>query len=269
MNNKLINWNEIYQDPALFHIYLTERKRGKTDCKAWTMLEQIVAPNSTVKYAWLRRHWHDSLECTKPYFQDLIYKFCEEFNENSPRTKNGSCEDNSAIKPSAFEVQEQGLFYQGKKRIYFFDLFSFRKARGKIARGTNFSVIVYEEAIPIDQEVLPWEQWKLRDFIQGTPPPPIRFRPPFFQTCDPGSHVLRPSPIISLRKYFPPIPGPFRPREAGGGRRGGGWSFFFNKMTYPPHPPLPPVLFNFHFLMKACFPTLRKHVLPEYQAKLR
>lgn len=152
MNSKLINWKEIYNDPALFHIYLTERKRGKTDCKAWTFLKEITTPNSNTKYAWLRRHWHDSLECTKPYFQDLVAKFCES-DEN--------------IKYSAFEIQEQGLFYQGKKRIYFFDLFSFRKARGKIARGTNFSEIVYEEAIPIDQEVLPREQWKLRDFIQS------------------------------------------------------------------------------------------------------
>nr|UYR51081.1 hypothetical protein [Morchella crassipes] len=28
---------------------------------------------------------------------------------------------------------------------------------------------------------------------------------------------------------------------------------FFNKMTYPPPPSPPPVLFNFHFLMKASF----------------
>lgn len=151
MNSKLINWPEIYNDPALFHIYLTERKRGKTDSKAWTFLEQITTPNSNTKYAWLRRHWHDSLECTKPYFQDLVAKFCETNNLNY----------------SQFEIQEQGLFYQGKKRIYFFDLFSFRKARGKIARGTNFAEIVYEEAIPIDQEVLPREQWKLRDFIES------------------------------------------------------------------------------------------------------
>lgn len=138
MNTKFINWKEIYQDPALFHIYLTERKRGKTDSKAWSFLEEIIKPNSQVKYAWLRRHWHDSLECTKPYFQDLVAKFCE---------TNGTSYN-------SFEIQEQGLFYQGKKRIYFFDLFSFRKARGKIARGTNFNEIVYEEAIPIDQEVL-------------------------------------------------------------------------------------------------------------------
>ncbi|WNE40800.1 MAG: hypothetical protein mread185_000257 [Mycoplasmataceae bacterium] len=49
MTNKLINWQEIYKDPALFHIYLTERKRGKTDCKAWTFLEQIVADKESKK----------------------------------------------------------------------------------------------------------------------------------------------------------------------------------------------------------------------------
>jgi len=82
------------------------------------------------------------LECTRPYFQDLVYKFAEE----------------KGLNPNHFEVQEQGLFYQEKKRIYFFDLFSFRKARGKIARGTKFQEIVYEEAIPLDQEILPREQ---------------------------------------------------------------------------------------------------------------
>ena len=148
---KLINWNQIYQQKALFHIYLTQRKRGKTDGKAWTFLEEIIKPNSQVRYVWLRRHWHDSLECTKPYFQDLVYKFAEE----------------KGLNPNHFEVQEQGLFYQEKKRIYFFDLFSFRKARGKIARGVEFAEIVFEEAIPLDQEVLPREQWKLKDLIES------------------------------------------------------------------------------------------------------
>jgi hypothetical protein len=45
------------------------------------------------------------------------------------------------------------LFYQGRLRIYFFDLFSYQRARGGIARIT-FTEIVYEEAIPIDQEFL-------------------------------------------------------------------------------------------------------------------
>jgi hypothetical protein len=146
----LINWPAIYKQPGLFHIYLTERKRGKTDCKAWTFLEEIIT-NSNTRFAWLRRHWHDSLECSKPYFQDLVYKFAEEKDLN----------------PNHFEIQEQGLFYQETKRIYFFDLFSFRKARGKIARGVEFKEIVYEEAIPLDQEVLAREQWKLKDFIES------------------------------------------------------------------------------------------------------
>ncbi|CAG8563592.1 4790_t:CDS:2 [Cetraspora pellucida] len=93
----------------------------------------------------------DACQELKREFIDLVYKFCEE----------------KGIKNNSFEVQEQGLFYLGKRRIYFFDLFSFRKARGKIARGTTFQEIVYEEAIPIDQEILPREQWKLKDFIES------------------------------------------------------------------------------------------------------
>lgn len=146
----LINWPQIYQEKGLFHIYLTPRKRGKTDSKAWSFLESITT-NQNTRFAWLRRHWHDSLECSKPYFQDLVYKLAEE----------------KGLPIRDFEVQEQGLFYQDKKRIYFFDLFSFRKARGKIARGVEFQEIVYEEAIPLDQEVLPREQWKLKDFIES------------------------------------------------------------------------------------------------------
>lgn len=150
MNNKLIPWQSIYNHPALFHIYLTERKRGKADCKAWTFLENIIVDNN-IRYCWLRRHWHDSLECSKPYWQDLVHKFCEEKN----------------LKPNQFEVREQGLFYLGKRRIYFFYLFSFRKARGEIARGTQFQEIVYEEATPIDQEFLPQEQWEFRDLVEN------------------------------------------------------------------------------------------------------
>ncbi|RUS15405.1 hypothetical protein BC938DRAFT_476953 [Jimgerdemannia flammicorona] len=67
---------------------------------------------------------------------NLVYKFCEEKYFN----------------PSQFEVQEQGLFYG---------------ARGKIARGTTFTEIVYEEAIPIDQEILQREQFKLKDLIES------------------------------------------------------------------------------------------------------
>ena len=75
MNKLLINWKEIYSDPALFHIYLTERKRGKTDTKAWSFLEQIITQKDSC-FAWIRRRWHDSLNCSKPYFDNLIYKFC-------------------------------------------------------------------------------------------------------------------------------------------------------------------------------------------------
>ncbi|CAG8540685.1 14678_t:CDS:2, partial [Racocetra fulgida] len=67
----------------------------------------------------------DACQELKREFIDLVYKFCEE----------------KGIKNNSFEIQEQGLFYLGKRRIYFFDLFSFRKARGKIARGTTFQEI--------------------------------------------------------------------------------------------------------------------------------
>lgn len=154
MTNKFINWKEIYNNPALFQIYLTARKRGKSETKAWTLLENIIAPQNPVKYAWIRRRWHDSLLSTKPFFQDLIYKFCEE----------------KGINTSAFEIQEQGLFYKGQKRIYFFDLFSYQRARGAIAKIT-FAEIIFEEAIPIDQEFLfigdRSEQWIFKDLIES------------------------------------------------------------------------------------------------------
>ena len=52
-----------------------------------------------------------------------------------------------------FEIRERGLSYQGAKRIDFYDLFSYQRARGAIAR-TVYQEIVFEEAIPIDQEFL-------------------------------------------------------------------------------------------------------------------
>lgn len=153
MTNKLINWPELYNHSALFHIYLTARKRGKSDTKGWELLESILT-NPEIRHTWIRRRWHDSLLSTKPFFQDLIYKFCEEKN----------------ISLNSFEIQEQGLFYLGKKRIYFYDLFSYQRARGGIARIT-FSEIVYEEAIPIDQEFLAvggrTEQWMFKDLIES------------------------------------------------------------------------------------------------------
>jgi hypothetical protein len=48
---------------------------------------------------------------------------------------------------------EKGIYYQGKRRIYFCDLFSFQRFRGQIAR-VSFKEIIFEEAIPIDGEFL-------------------------------------------------------------------------------------------------------------------
>lgn len=154
MNNKIINWKEIYKDKALFHIYLTERKKGKSDCKAWSLLESITS-DSNIRHAWIRRRWHDSLLSSKPFFQELVYKYTEKHNN---------------LNSKHFEIKEPGVFYQGKLRIYFFDLFSYQKARGGIGRIT-FQEIVYEEAIPIDQEFLfeggRSEQWMFRDLIDS------------------------------------------------------------------------------------------------------
>jgi len=148
-----INWKEIYKQPASFHIYFTTRKRGKTDTQAWDLLEDIVS-NFNTRHAWIRRRWHDSLECTKPYFEDLVYKFCEE----------------KGLSTSHFEVKGHGLFYRTQRRIYFYDLFSYQRLRGAIARIT-FSRIIFEEAIPIDQEFLfvsgRSEQWMFHDLFDS------------------------------------------------------------------------------------------------------
>jgi len=149
MNNKYINWQEIYNQPALFHIYLTERGRGKSDTKGWEFLE-IITTNKETHLAWIRRRWHDSLLATKPFFQSLIYSFGEEKDLNL----------------NHFEVKEQGVYYQGLLRIHFYDLFSYQRVRGAIAR-TAFAEIVFEEAIPIDQEFLPREQHDFRDLVKS------------------------------------------------------------------------------------------------------
>ncbi|MCE8163385.1 MAG: hypothetical protein I3274_04165 [Candidatus Moeniiplasma glomeromycotorum] len=153
MVKNLIDWQELYNQPALFHIYLTARRRGKTDTKAWSFLESIHScKDNKARFAWIRRRWHDSLDCSVPYFRDLIAKFCE---------KTGSS-------IGFWEIKEKGVFYKGNRRIFFFDLFNYQKARGAIAR-IDFSEIVYEEAIPIDQEFLfvrgRTEQWIFHDLI--------------------------------------------------------------------------------------------------------
>lgn len=158
MIKNLIDWKSIYDTPAAFHIYLTARGRGKTDTKAWSFLEEIVK-DKDVYFAWIRRRWHDSLDCSRPYFQDLTFKFCEK---------------NPKIKYSDFVFHEKGVFYKEKRRIYFGDLFSFKKFRGQIGRVT-FKEIVFEESIPIDGEFLvlnrntdtKTEQWMFKDLIDS------------------------------------------------------------------------------------------------------
>jgi len=153
MIKNLIDWKGIYSIEATFHIYLTARGRGKTDTKAWSFLEEIVK-DKDVCFAWIRRRWHDSLDCSKPYFQQLIYKFCEK----------------TGVKYSSFEITEKGVYLHGKRRIYFYDLFSYQRARGAIAR-VIFKEIVFEESIPIDQEFLfvkgKTEQWMFKDLIDS------------------------------------------------------------------------------------------------------
>ncbi|RHZ37616.1 hypothetical protein [endosymbiont GvMRE of Glomus versiforme] len=153
--SKLINWKGIYKLSPLFHIYFTSRKRGKSDTKGWFFLEEIIKPNNTSRFAWIRRRWHDSLLSTKPFFEDLVAKFCEEYPN---------------LNRNHFEIKERGLFYQGTKRIDFYDLFSYQRARGAIAR-TVYQEIVFEEAIPIDQEFLyvggRTEQWMFKDLIDS------------------------------------------------------------------------------------------------------
>jgi hypothetical protein len=70
------------------------------------------------------------------------------------------------INQSEFDTKEQGVYYQNKLRINFYDLFSFQRVRGAIAR-TSFQEIVFEEAIPIDQEFLPREQHDFRDLVKS------------------------------------------------------------------------------------------------------
>ncbi|CAG8679647.1 46128_t:CDS:10 [Gigaspora margarita] len=67
--------------------------------------------------------------------------------------KNKDFCEKTGIKYSAFEFAEKGVYYHGERRIYFGDLFSFKRFRGQIAR-VSFKEIVFEEAIPIDGEFL-------------------------------------------------------------------------------------------------------------------
>ena len=146
----LINWPKIYQEKGLFHIYLTERKTGKTFSKILELLARVISKQEC--FAWVWRHWHDSLECSRPLFLDILWEV-----ENQNLMAN--------FQPQEWEVKSQGVFYQGELVIFFYDLFSYKKARG--SRAKTVSEIVYEEAIPIDQEFLAREQWKFRDLVDS------------------------------------------------------------------------------------------------------
>src|SRR5207247_5124627 len=77
---------------------------------------------------------------------------------------------NPILNLSQFEIRERVLSYQGVKRIDFYDLFSYQRARGAIAR-TVYQELVFEEAIPIDQEFLyvggRTEQWMFKDLVDS------------------------------------------------------------------------------------------------------
>jgi hypothetical protein len=96
---------------------------------------------------------------TRPFFQKLIYDFCEE-------KKLDKSQFEIKVNESQFDTKEQGVFYDGKLKIQFIDLFSFERLKSAIAR-TAFQEIVFEEAIPMDQEFLPGEQIKFRDLIKS------------------------------------------------------------------------------------------------------
>ena len=147
---KLINWLSIYKQPGLFHIYLTERKTGKTFSKILELFTRIIQKGEF--FAWVRRHWHDSLECSKPLFLDVLWEI--EREQLIP-----------SFKPQEWEVKEKGVYYQGELYLFFYDLFSYKKARG--GRAKTVSEIVYEEAIPIDQEFLPREQFNFKDLVDS------------------------------------------------------------------------------------------------------
>src|SRR6185369_3618110 len=66
------NWQKLYLEDGLFHIYLTERKTGKTFSKILELLTRIIQKGEF--FAWVRRHWHDSLECSKPLFLDALWE---------------------------------------------------------------------------------------------------------------------------------------------------------------------------------------------------
>ena len=148
--NQLIDWTSIYKEKGIFHIYLTERKTGKTFSKILEIFTRVMKKGEF--FAWVRRHWHDSLECSKPLFLDVLWEV-----EREGLIAN--------FKSSEWEVKEKGVFYGGELFVFFYDLFSYKKARG--GRAKTVSEIVFEEAIPIDQEFLGREQFNFRDLVDS------------------------------------------------------------------------------------------------------
>lgn len=154
-----IDWISLYNNPSPIHAYLTPRQRGKTDGKAQLFLEGVYSnkkdiDGNPVLYCWLRRRWHDSLDCTKPLFETNVQQFCED----------------KKVNPNDFEVKERGVWYRGLQRIYFVDLFSFQKKRGAVAK-VRFEELVFDEAMPIDQEFLRLgekdERWIFHDLLRS------------------------------------------------------------------------------------------------------
>ena len=80
-------------------------------------------------------------EILRAFFQSLIYSFCEE-------SKLDPNQFEVRVNQNQFDTKEQGVFYQGLLRIHFYDLFSYQRVRGAIAR-TAFAEIVYEEALAL------------------------------------------------------------------------------------------------------------------------
>ncbi|WNE40365.1 MAG: hypothetical protein GBAus27B_000432 [Mycoplasmataceae bacterium] len=148
-------WQDIYQEKGLFHIYLTERKTGKSFSKILELITRIISKEEY--FCWLRRHWQDSLNCSKPLFLDALWEIQKGIDEVTIIFPEFSF--------NGWEVKEKGVYYNGQLHIFFYDLYSFEKARG--GRAKTVSEMIYDEAIPIDQVFLPREQWKFRDLVDS------------------------------------------------------------------------------------------------------
>ncbi|CAG8809477.1 37039_t:CDS:2, partial [Racocetra persica] len=96
----------------------------------------------------------------------IVLDACQELKREFIEKNLDSNQFEIRVNQNEFDTKEQGVFYQGLLRIHFYDLFSYQRVRGAIAR-TSFAEIVFEEAIPIDQEFLPREQHDFRDLVKS------------------------------------------------------------------------------------------------------